>query len=191
MLGTWSGLLCTGERWTLSVFDGGLVNLGHAYRMWFYQARSSFSNTCSPQSQHLATLETPLDKLKLADKCIRQSQLKKCTTSQPPLSQLLAPLLAQPTITPTAAQSPDIMQMMMMMLGTAVTAFASNSGARDCPRARQSLDGYSSSSSPPLPHAVVPSKRPKSVVYLELKDWLKDLEANPFRNKYGKPFLKY
>jgi hypothetical protein len=150
---------------------------------------SSFSNIHSPQSQRLATLETPPDRLKLADKCIRQSQMKR--RAQPAPSQLPAPLPAQPTVVPTATQSPDLMQMMMMMLGTAVTAFANNSGARDRPRVRQFVDGNSSSPSPPLQHAIVPSKRPKSVAYLELKDWLKDLEVNPARNKYGEPFSKY
>jgi hypothetical protein len=153
----------------------------------------SFANIRSIQSQHQATLDMPPDRLKLADKCVRQAQMKKRAISQPTPAPLLTPLPAQPTALPTVTQSSDIMQMMMVMLGTVVTTMANSSGAqaRNRPCSRQSCDGYSSSSSPPMQPGVVPSKHPKSPVYMDLKAWLHNLEANVACNKYNEKYSQY
>jgi hypothetical protein len=145
------------------------------------------------QTQRLATVETPPDKLNLTDKCVRQAQMKRRATSQPPAQPQETPLVHN-TALPGTQSSDALMQMMMMMLGTAVTTFMSNSspGSRDCSRHKSPTDGCSPSSSPPLQHAVVPSKRSNSgIIYPELKEWLKELEDDPARNKHGEVFFNY
>ena len=187
---TWEGMLCSVEWCPLPVYDGGFDNLGIALGecLLIFAFSGLFDNRS--QDRRLATIDTPPDRLNLAEKCSRQAVIKRRQVTQ----ATSAPATVEaPAATGSVNEAmPQWAQVMVaMMSGIGIAARTNYPYYHQPPHHAE----RSPSHSPPLAARQV-YKRPSSndgidMEFPELKPWLEAIEKDLSRNKYGETFSQF
>src|ERR1700722_13967368 len=132
-------------------------------------------------------MDTPPDKLNLADKCIQQAKVKKRSVSVPPADLPAETATAPPATSASSSEPPPWAQMMMGMMFGQLQKQGYESGRElrheyEPRREYESRHSPGSSSPPQEPPSAATKRTAPDVEYPELRAWLNAIEGHPTRN---------